>query len=501
MNRLPEKTALTLCIAAAGVMTVFGQLPIPVPGQSPAQGGAQAGGPVGGRSGRGGRGPQQAAAEPVKQVVAPIPTAIEVSGPGEFYETFMDDYDDSTKAAIPAKDIYAKFNYEAKEYFISGTTSGGNRFTTRIVIRKPKDNAKFNGLILAESMHPSGNPWVFHFTQTYAMTTGVIGLEILTSTPAGLAAANAARYKDLVVPNGAANDILAQVGALIKSDHKDHPLSGLPVRKMILAGSSASAGVAQNYLTNAHMALRLADMKPIYDGFMPTSANGQIPPLDVATILVPTMRETFTGNGTTQPDNEKLRVYEFAGMAHIDSRVAGGYYPDPCKYPISRYPMGAEMAVALDKLFTWVDKGIAPPHADRFYVDFNPDNKPRLDRDKGSLLALDEFGNVKGGIRNTYVDVPVKSFHVPNEGAEPRISNPNRFIAARRINGQDPDAQLCGLGNLETALSKDQLKKLYKNPKDYYSKVAQRYDQLVKEGWALPVYKDTILAEAARVTF
>jgi hypothetical protein len=99
------------------------------------------------------------------------------------------------------------------------------------------------------------------------------------------------------------------------------------------------------------------------------------------------------------------------------------------------------------------------------------------------------------------VDVPVKSFHVPNEGAEPRISNPNHFIAARRINGQDPDAQLCELGNLETALSKDQLKKLYKNPKDYYNKVALRYDELVKEGWALPVYRAMFLAEAARVTF
>jgi len=501
MKRLPEKIAPIVFVAAASVMTVLGQLPIPGSGPNPAQGGAQAGVPGGGRGGRGGGRGAQVAAEHVKQVVTPIPAAIEVTGPGEFFETFMDDRDDAKKIDIPAKDTYTKFNYEAKEYFISGTTSSGTPYKTRIVIRKPKDDTRFNHLILAESMHPSGNPWVFHFTQTYAMTSGVIGLEILTSTPAGLAAANAARYKDLVVPNGAANDILAQVGALIKSDHKDNPLNGLVVRKMILAGSSASAGVAQNYLTNAHMAQRLADMKPIYDGFMPTSANGQIPVLDVPTILVPTMRETFTGNGTAQPDNEKLRVYEFAGMAHIDSRVAGGYYPDPCKYPISRYPMGAEMAIALDKLFAWVDQGIAPPHADRFYVDFNPDNKPQLDRDKGSLLALDQFGNVRGGIRNTYVDVPVKSFHVPNEGAEPRISNPNHFIAARRINGQDPDAQLCGLGNFEMALSKDQLKKLYKNPQDYHNKVAQRFDELVKEGWALPVYREVVLAEAARVTF
>jgi hypothetical protein len=501
MTRWPERIGLTVFVAAVTVMNAWGQLPIPVSGSNPAQNGAQPGGPASRGGGGGGRGAQPATAEPLRQMAAPIPAAIEVTGPGDFYETFMDDHDDAKKTDIPAKDTYANFNYEAKEYFISGMTSSGVPYKTRIVVRKPKDRSRFNGLILAESMHPSGNPWVFHFTQTYAMTAGVVGIEILTTTPAGFAAANEARYKDLVVPNGGANDILAQVGALIKSDHNDNPLNGLAVRRMILAGSSASAGVAQNYLANAHMVLRLADMKPIYDGFMPTSANGQIPVLDVPTILVPTMRETFSGNGTTQPDNEKLRIYEFAGMAHIDSRVAGGYYPDPCKYPISRYPMGAEMAVALDKLFTWVDKGITPPHADRFYVDFNPDNRPKLDRDKGSLLALDEFGNVKGGIRNTYVDVPVKSFHVPNEGADPRISNPNHFIAARRINGQDPDAQLCGLSNFEIALSKDQLKKLYKNPKDYYNRVARRYDELVKEGWALSVYKATVLAEAAGVRF
>jgi hypothetical protein len=433
--------------------------------------------------------------------VTPVPTATEVTGPGEFFETFMDNWDDVKKGQIPAKDTYAKFNYEAREYFISGMTSAGAAYKTRIVLRKPKDTARFNGLILAESMHPSGNPWVFHFTQLYAMTTGVIGLEILTTTPAGLAAANQARYKDLVVPNGSVNDILAQVGALVKSDHKDNPMIGLGLRKMILAGSSASAFVAQNYLSNAHMAQRLAGMKPIYDGFMPTSANGQVPAIDVPTILVPTMREAFSGGGTTQPDNDSLRVYEFAGMAHIDSRIAGAYYPDPCKAPISRYPLGAEMAVALDKLFSWVDKGVAPPHADRFYVDFNPDNKPQLDRDKGSLFALDEFGNVKGGIRNTYVDVPTKSFHVPDEPASPRIPNPHYTIAARRTGGADPDAQLCGLANFEVAMSRDQIKKLYKNPQDYVRRVTQRYDELVKQGWALSLYRDMVLAEASRVSF
>jgi aspartyl/asparaginyl-tRNA synthetase len=46
-----------------------------------------------------------------------------------------------------------------------------------------------------------------------------------------------------------------------------------------------------------------------------------------------------------------------------------------------------------------------------------------------------------------------------------------------------------------------QLKKLYKDPKDYQKKVTARYDELVKAGWALPVYRSMVLAEAAKVSF
>src|ERR1019366_6214788 len=106
VKRMRTKIALAVLIAGAGVMTVSGQLPIPVPGQGPAQGVAQPGGP----GGRGGRG-RQVAAQPVKQVVTPIPTAIEVTGPGEFYETFMDDHDDVKNVDIAAKGTYAAFNY------------------------------------------------------------------------------------------------------------------------------------------------------------------------------------------------------------------------------------------------------------------------------------------------------------------------------------------------------------------------------------------------------
>jgi hypothetical protein len=478
---------------AGGGVTLLGQLPIPVQGQRGGQAGQGAGqgqrGQQGQQAGQGGRGQRgaQAAAPAAPQVVSPIAAAsAEITGPGRFYETLME---------LKPTDNLAHFNYVTREYFVSGTANN-QPYKTRIVIRRPADNSRFSGLILAESMHPSGNPWMFHFTHVYSMSSGHIGLEVLTSATQGFTEFNPERYKDLQIGNGQASEILAQVGALLKSKQADNPLAGLPVRKIILAGSSASAGVAVNYMP-AHMQYRLADMRPIYDGFLPTSNNSAIPSLDVPTIQVPTMLEVFRGNGTTRLDSDmpgsQIRVYEFAGMAHIDSRDAAAYYPDPCKNPISRFPLAVYMSVALDHLFAWVDKGTLPPRGDRYYVDFNTEND-------GSLLALDEFGNVKGGIRNPYVDVPVKSYRVPNTGSEPPIKNPHPFIAAR---GEAAQNQLCGLSNYEESLTSAQIKKLYKNKKEYQTKVQQRYDELVKQRWALPLpmLRDVVIGDAAKVAF
>src|SRR4051812_7095160 len=404
---------LVVAVVVAGAVTIAAQLPIPVQGQ---RGQAPPPGQQGQGRGRGGRGGDAAQAPDPPPVVSPLAIATaEITGPGKFYETLME---------LKAGDDLAHFGYVTKEYFVSGTANG-QPYKTRIVIRKPADDSKFSGLVLAESMHPSGNPWMFHFTHRYSMTEGHVGLEIQTTTPQGLAESNPDRYKDLAVGQGQAGEIIAQVGALLKSKHPTNPLLGRPIRKMILAGSSASAAVVVNYLP-VSMVQRLGDMKPIYDAFMPTSNGTNLRKVDVPMIQVPTMREVFQGFGPTRVDGDapgdQYRMYEFAGMAHIDSRDAVAYYPDPCKQPISRFPLAAYMSVALNHLWLWIGKGVTPPHADRFYVDYN------MDKD-GSLLALDEFGNVKGGIRNPYVDVPMAKYGVPNSGSEPPIRNPHPFIA------------------------------------------------------------------------
>ena len=60
----------------------------------------------------------------------------------------------------------------------------------------------------------------------------------------------------------------------------------------------------------------------------------------------------------------------------------------------------------------WIAKGKTPPHAPPIEVDQNTAND-------GSFLALDEFGNAKGGIRNVWVDVPAATNGVMGKGKTP----------------------------------------------------------------------------------
>jgi hypothetical protein len=475
MNHWTAKVALTAGVMAVGILTRSGQTAIPTQGGRGGQGQGQ---------GRGG-GPPQPSNLPASLIATPMPAvSAQVTGPGAMFESLME---------LKPTDDMTHFKYEAREYFVSGTANG-QPYKTRIVVRRPTDNAKFSGLVLAESMHPSGNAWMFHFTHAYSMTAGHIGLDILTSTHVPFAEFNQARYKDLQVGQGQAAEILAQVGALVRSPQSGNPLAGQPIRKMVLAGTSASAGVLINYLP-AHMVLRLPDLKPIYDGFLPTSTGATIRQIDVPMIQVPTMTEVMGGNATARQDGDapgdQFRSYEFSGMAHIDSRDAVAYYPNPCKLPISRFPMAAYMSVALNHLWQWVDKGTVPPRADRILVDRNVAND-------GSLMALDAQGNAKGGIRNPYVDVPTRKIGVRNEGAVPPIQNAHPFVAVR---GEAAQAQLCGLAGYEIDLTPAELKKLYKDKKDYQAKVTKSVDEMTRQGWSLPVYRDVILADAAKITF
>ncbi len=407
----------------------------------------------------------------------------EVQGPGPMFPALF---------ALPAGDDLAHFGYEAREYFVTGEAAG-QPYKTRIVIRKPIDNARFSGLILAESMHPSGNAWMFHFTHRYTMSAGHIGVEIVTSGLPLFLNHNEARYRDLKVTNEQASEVLAQVGAALKSNDAGNPLAGLPLRKLVLGGTSASAAVLIRYLPS-HLVYRLPNMAPIYDGFLPTSNAAEIQKIDVPMIQIPTMTEVARGASVVRQDGDEpgdqFRVYEVAGIGHLDVRDVDAFRPNPCAEPLSLHPIGTGFSVALHHLLQWVDKGIVPPHASRILID-------RDVRNDGSLMLLDAHGNVRGGVPSPYVNVPLAQYGVPNSAAKPYPTN----LKPWADRGEQGVEALCRLTAYQHDMTRAELKALYGSKAAYQAKFAANVDELIRDGWLLPVYKDVLLADAAKAEF
>ena len=399
-------------------------------------------------------------------MAAPIPAVTENTGAGPRWN--------SSPSQWPGYGV-DHYDYEITEYTISGTAAG-KPYDTRMVIRRPSDDTHFSGLVIAEAMHPVGRAHGFQFNSVYIMASGHMAVEVSTRGVEQIAAFNPDRYGTHQLEGDQINEILAQAGALIKSDTS--PIADLNLRKMILWGTSASSRILTDYLP-AHAVFETAGMENIFDGFMPTSNGSIIEPVDVPMIQVPTQHE-FENFTTVMQDGdapgEQFRVYEFPGMGHLMARNNRRLIPGSCVHPLTNFPLEPYMSVALDHLLQWVDKGIVPPRADRVLIDRNVAND-------GSLMALDENGNPQGGIRSPYLDVPVATYIAVNEAIDESL------------------ATQCRLTVWEQHFSREKLRDLYGTTENYVRQFEAALDRQEEAGWSLPVYRDLIMEDARAVSF
>jgi hypothetical protein len=395
-------------------------------------------------------------------------------------------YPNPPVSIVPTAVKVEDFPYVTEEFFMSGVANGAP-YMTRIIIRRPKDAKSFSGAVVAEAMHAGGRSLIFEWSRVSILTRHHVFAEIVHS-PAQiqmLKTFNAERYGSLGIAMGQSNEIIAQFGRLMKSEAmigRTGPLAGYNVRRVTLMGTSASSATVRNYL-GVHADLRMPDGGPIFDGFLLTSTLGNtpLPIVDVPMIQMPTQTEVTMyaaqGNGYRRPDSDekgnRFRLYEVAGMPHNNSRDNPGFLNDPCTLPVTDFPAGAFMALGLNYLIDWIANGRLPPHAPPIEVDKDTGGD-------GSLLALDQYGNAKGGVRNVFVDVPVATNGVLGKGKTP---------------AQD---RLCQLGGTKVPLADEVLRKLYKNGEDYQSRVNARLDALIKEGWFLKEYADDVRGDARK---
>lgn len=415
-------------------------------------------------------------AVPAGAAVPPVPAiSAAVTGPGTMYPN-------PAVSVVPTAARVEDFPYVTEEFFVSGVAKDAP-YTTRIIVRRPTDPGAFSGVVVSEALHAGGRSLIFEWSRVSILTRRHMFVEIVHS-PANiglLKTFNAERYAPLTISSGQTNEILAQVGMLVKSG--TGPFAAYRVRQATLMGTSASSGTVRNYLAD-HPNLRLANGGAVFDGFLLTSTNGNVPlpVVDVPMIQMPTQTEVVTwaetGIAYRRPDSDepgnRFRLYEVAGMPHNNSRDSPAFANDPCTLPVTDFPAGAFTALALNHLVDWIANGKTPPRAPPIAVDQNIAND-------GSHLALDEHGNATGGIRNVWVDVPIATHGVFGKG---------KTTATDR---------LCLLAGTEVPLPAATLKKLYPQPGRYAAGVERRLGELIAQGWFLPEYADMVRRDARQV--
>ena len=80
------------------------------------------------------------------------------------------------------------------------------------------------------------------------------------------------------------------------------------------------------------------------------------------------MRGSLTARTDGDEAGNQYRLYEFAGMSHVDSRGSIRFQPNPCVMPMSQFPLQAYVSVALTICSVGQTKGVAPPRADRVLI-------------------------------------------------------------------------------------------------------------------------------------
>jgi Alpha/beta hydrolase domain len=375
--------------------------------------------------------------------------------------------------------------YVEQEFFVS-CTALGEHYRTLIHVRRPVRPSRFSGDVVTEPVHPSDLWPIMSTTTSYWPAAGHASV-VVVSSPFVLnnvaKPSNPERYADLEIPAapGVERAILAQVGALLQSNFSTGPLPGLRVRRVVLGGYSNTGAVVRDFILNAHDQQRLGDGRPVYDGYFPVqtavgSAPTPIPDVDVPVLEVMGEREVirsfqrgFDELGYRRPDSGSYRLYEVAGQPHLTSRPPALAVPYICVEPVrSMFPQRHVWSMALANLLNWVDSGTEPPTAER--IQLAPD---------GRTIVRDEHGNAIGGVRSTYLDVPIATYGAVSTNAP-----------------ETPPGSRCDFLGFQVDFTHEKLVGLYGTHGRYVRAVSDRLRDLVRDNLYLSRDAQETLDEA-----
>ncbi len=450
----------------------------------------------------------------------------------------------------------AKLGYVEEEFFIEGQANSYNTpaglngsvkdsnhpFKTRIVVRRPKSGAKFNGTVVVEwynvsQGHDGEYDWFQSAEHMLAEGYAWVGVSNQKVGVNSLKEWSPTRYGTLdITAEGTINDDSLSYDAFtaaaiaIRGKGNAEVMGGLKAIRLIAIGHSQSAGRLYTYFHSVHPLI-----PKVYDAVVLHGGGGKVrEDLDVKVFKL--LNETdVTGQANNrQPDTDNYRQWEVAGTSHLDAqfsrmmaglglRVSG---MDPvegspsisgptisggagngasgngdnvpgtnvCKNPpFSRIPGYYVLDAVLDQTARWIKDGTPPPTATHIELNQLPPMPPAASEQSGAAgvagrgpqgprweVVHDELGNAHGGIELSQHAVPTATNTGQNEG------------------GAGGGERNCNLMGSYIAWDEARLATLYPTHAAYVAKVKEVTGKNLKAGYIVKADADATIAEAER---
>jgi Alpha/beta hydrolase domain len=458
----------------------------------------------------------------------------------------------------------SEVGYEQSEFFLSGTATAYTSktalakdgrwhvtpeatapYTTRIVVYRPTDAAKFDGTVVVEWLNVTGGidapaAWLNAHDEMIRAGMAFVGVDaqaggingepgsIATQDGAGgIKQTDPARYGSLDHPGDSFSySIYQQAGEALHTD-ASRILGGLTPKRVIALGESQSAFRLVTYID----ALQPSSPR-IYDAYFVYSRGGDGADLSQSpqrTITAPTptyirtdlqvpvfMFETesdLLGLGylaARQPPTSHIREWETAGTAHDDtygllyarSDTGSGSAnsdafssmlnppKDPipgivdCDAPINAGSHTYELRAALSAVNRWLVTGTPPPQSPRLEVASNH-----------RAFRTDSDGNALGGIRSPQVAAPVATLSGIGQPGTSSVPT-NAGADTSTVSGQ----ALCGIFGTTVPLSASTMASLYPSHEAFVKKWDGATAAEVKQGYLLPADAAALDQVAAQST-
>lgn len=437
----------------------------------------------------------------------------------------------------------ATFDYVEEEYLLSGVAQvydwpdpgdaiprvGAAPYTTRVLIRRPRDPERFSGTVVVEPLqspqqYDLNTGWALNATRLLDHGDAWVGI---TSRPAAVvslitfdpirygaldwsnplpvtdpANCNVAGSDSQYTENGLVWDVLRHTASWLRSAAASNPLRyGDPAsraQRLIGWGYGEAGRLWHTYIDALHSSDRESLGAPLFDGYLigaaytaapihqcaepilPDDPRARLrnPGVPVFRVLTQTEVLPYATLGPRQLDDRATdayyRAYDIAGAARANDAELRASAPDADIRQAGREPPPASCAEGPRGRFpNQIVFAALLAHLDAWIADERapPRGEPIAVAD--GAYVTDADGNVVGGIRSPHVDVPISTWH-----------------------GSSTGAAACAYMGHEVLFSKDRLERTFPSSRAYARAVQEGLQPMLQSGFILQADVEAVLTEA-----